>query len=137
MNSGGPGTRGGRLEGSRPGGIRWPVVLSTLFALLLGWYLLYTQSMVRALRTNTETLTEIFTEVNDALIDPNELRADDALWRLNSLIRETGIPMVLMGARDTVLSVENLPFDVDISRPEGQERVRQYVRRLDLRNPPV
>jgi signal transduction histidine kinase len=137
MNSGGPGTRGGRLEGSRPGGIRWPVVLSTLFALLLGWYLLYTQSMVRALRTNTETLTEIFTEVNDALIDPNPLRADDALFRLNSLIRETGIPMVLMGARDTVLSVENLPFDVDISRPEGQERVRQYVRRLDLRNPPV
>jgi signal transduction histidine kinase len=137
MNPGGPGARGGRLEGGRPSGIRWPVLLSTLFAILLGWYLIYTQSVVRALRTNTETLTEIFTEVNDALMDPDPLRADDALFRLNSLIRETGIPMVLMGPRDTVLSVENLPFDVDVRTPEGQDRIRQYVRRLDLRNPPV
>ena len=137
MNPGSPGTRGGRLEGGPDRGIRWPVLLSTLFAILLGWYLVYTQSVVQALRSNTGTLTEIFAEVNDALIDPDPLRGDDALFRLNSMIRETGIPMVLMGPRDTVLSVENLPFDVDISEADGQERVRQYVRRLDLRNPPV
>ncbi len=137
MSPGGPGARGGRLEGGRARGIRWPVLLSTLFAILLGWYLVYTQSVVEALRTNTETLTQIFAEVNNALIDPDPLRADDALFRLNSMIRETGIPMVLMGARDTVLSVENLPFDVDVSSPEGQDRVQAYVRRLDLRNPPI
>jgi signal transduction histidine kinase len=130
----GPGAAGGWAQR-----IRWPVLLSTFFAILLGWYLLYTQSMVRALRSNAETLTEVFSEVNDALMDPDPdpLRADDALFRLNTIIRETGIPMVLMGAQDTVLSVENLPFEVDVSRPEGQERVRQYVRRLDQRNPPV
>jgi signal transduction histidine kinase len=33
--------------------------------------------------------------------------------------------------------VENLPFEVDIETPEGQARVRAYVRRLDQRNPPV
>ncbi|HSM06170.1 MAG TPA: HAMP domain-containing sensor histidine kinase [Longimicrobiales bacterium] len=127
-----PGAAGGWAQR-----IRWPVLLSTLFAILLGWYLVYTQSMVRALRANAETLTEVFSEVNDALIDPDPLRADDALFRLNTIIRETGIPMVLMGPQDTVLSVENLPFEVDVSRPEGQDRVRQYVRRLDQRNPPV
>ena len=132
MKLDGPGAAGGWAQR-----IRWPVLLSTLFAILLGWYLVYTQSMVRALRANAETLTEVFSEVNDALIDPDPLRADDALFRLNTIIRETGIPMVLMGPQDTVLSVENLPFEVDVSRPEGQDRVRQYVRRLDQRNPPV
>lgn len=131
------GTPGGRLGGGGSGGIQWPVVLSTLFAILLGWYLVYSQSMVQALRSNTETLTEIFGEVNDALINPDPIRADDALFRLQTLIKGTGIPMVLMGPRDTVLSVENLPFDVDLSTERGQERVRRYVTRLDRRNPPV
>ena len=128
--------------GSRPGAgvasrIQWPVVLSTLFVVLLGWYLIYSQSMVEALRTNTNTLTQVFAEVNEALIDPDPRRADDALFRLQGMIRNTGIPMVLMGPQDTVISVENLPFDVDLSTPSGQARVRSYVDRLDVRNSPV
>lgn len=125
--------------------VRWPVVLSTLFAVLLGWYLLYTQRMVRGFRANSEILTEVLAKVNETLLDSTSLndplatagRNMDALVELQDLIVATGIPLVQMGPLDTVLYVENLPFDADVATPVGQERVRAYVRRLDQRNPPV
>lgn len=133
-----------------PGGswmdrVRWPVVLSTLFAILLGWYLLYTQRMVQGFRANAEILTEVLVEVNAVLTDTANLgdpearlrRAEQTLIELQDLIKETRIPMVVMGVQDTVLAVENLPFDADPATPQGQERIRQYVMRLDQRNPPV
>jgi len=125
--------------------VQWPVVLSTLFVLLLGWYLLYTQRMVRGFRANAEILTEVLVTVNRALTDTTSLgdpegrlrSAEQAFVELQDLIKETRIPMVVMGSGDTVVAVENLPFDADPSTAEGQERIRQYVRRLDQRNPPV
>ncbi|HSG49182.1 MAG TPA: HAMP domain-containing sensor histidine kinase [Longimicrobiales bacterium] len=125
--------------------VQWPVVLSTLFAILLGWYVLYTQRMVQGFRANAEILTEVLVEVNGVLTDTSNLgdveaqlrTAEQALIELQDLIKETGIPLVLMGAGDTVLAVENLPFDADPATFEGQERIRRYVRRLDQQNPPV
>jgi signal transduction histidine kinase len=116
---------------------RWPIALATLFVALLGWYLLYTQQIVRALRADAETLTQIFSEVQAGITDPDPARADEALFRLQTIIRESGVPLVLTGARDTVLDARNLPFEADLESPEGQERVQAYVRRLDARHPPV
>lgn len=125
--------------------VQWPVVLSTLFAVLLGWYLLYTQRMVQSFRANSEILTEVLVEVNEVLLDTTYMgdpvarlqAAEGALIELQDLIIETGIPLVIMGPQDTVIAVENLPFNADPATPEGQDRIRRYVRRLDLRNPPV
>ncbi len=125
--------------------MQWPVVLSTLFAILLGWYLLYTQRMVQSFRANSEILTEVLVELNGFLLDTTDLAdpearlqaADGTLFELQDLIIETGIPMVIMGPRDTVLAVTNLPFNANLATPEGQERIRRYVARLDQRNPPV
>jgi len=116
---------------------RWPVALATLFVVLLGWYLLYTQQIVRALRTDAETFTRIFSEVQAGITDPDPARADEALFRLQTIIRESGVPLVLTGPRDTVLDARNLPFEADLESPEGQGRVKAYVRRLDARRPPV
>lgn len=116
---------------------RWPVALATLFVLLLGWYLVYTAQIVRALRADAETLTRIFAEVQAGIADPDPARADEALFRLQGIILESRVPLVLTGPRDTVLTAENLPFEVDLGTAEGQARVQAYVRRLDLRNPPV
>ncbi|MDT8341735.1 MAG: ATP-binding protein [Longimicrobiales bacterium] len=139
-----------RRSGSAPGlpwmdRVHWPVVLSTLFALLLGWYLLYTHRMVEGFRANAEILTEVLVTVNEVLTDTADLddavarlrRAEEAFVDLQDLIKATGIPLVVMGAGDTVVAVENLPFDADPATAEGQERIRRYVRRLDQRNPPV
>lgn len=116
---------------------RWPVALATLFVALLGWYLVYTQEIVRALRADAETLTQIFAEVQAGLADPDPARAEDALFRLQTIILESGVPLVVTGPGDTVQYAENLPFEADLATPEGQRRVGAYVRRLDARQPPV
>jgi signal transduction histidine kinase len=116
---------------------RWPVALATLFVALLGWYLVYTQEIVRALRADAETLTQIFAEVQSGLADPDPARAEDALFRLQTIILESGVPLVITGPGDTIQTARNLPFEVDLETPAGQERVRAYVRRLDARQPPV
>lgn len=117
--------------------IKWPIALATLFVVLVGWYLVYTRQIVRALQGDAETLTEIFSQVQAGMADPDPDRADEALFRLQSIILESGVPLVLTGPGDTVMDARNLPFEVDLNTPEGQQRVRNYVRRLDVRNPPV
>ncbi len=116
---------------------RWPLALATLFLVLLGWYLFYTRSIGSALQENAETLTEIFAEVQRAVADPDPSRTEQALATLQDLVLSTDIPIVLTGTRDSVTAVENLPFEVDISTRAGQLRVREYVRTLDQRNPPI
>lgn len=117
--------------------IKWPVALATTFVLLLGWYVVYTQQIVRALRADAETLTRIFVEVQQGIASTDPAAEVEALFRLQSAIIESDIPIVHTGPGDTVLAAQNLPFEVDLETPRGQERVRAYVRRLDLRHPPV
>jgi signal transduction histidine kinase len=117
--------------------IKWPLALATLFVALLGWYVLYTQQIVRALEADQKTLTEIFAEVQSGITAPDPGRADEALFRLQTIILESQVPLVLTGPSDTVYAASNLPFEADLSTSEGQELVRAYVRRLDLQNAPV
>ncbi|MSR36045.1 MAG: HAMP domain-containing histidine kinase [Gemmatimonadetes bacterium] len=117
--------------------IKWPVALATLFVLLLGWYVVYTQQIVRALRADAETLTRIFVEVQQGLGSTDQAAEVGALFRLQTAIIESEVPLVQTGPRDTIIAAQNLPFTVDLETREGQERVRAYVRRLDLRHPPV
>lgn len=115
--------------------IKWPVALATLFVLLLGWYLLYTQQIVEQVRGNSALLSRIFAEVQEGLVTQgNETQV---LFNLQGIVRDAGVPLVVMGPGDTVLAHENLPFAVDANTAEGQERVRSYVRRLDAENPPI
>lgn len=115
--------------------IKWPVALATLFVLLLGWYLLYTQQIVEQVRGNSALLSRIFAEVQEGLVTQgNETQV---LFNLQGIVRDAGVPLVVMGPGDTVLAHENLPFSVDTNTAEGQERVRSYVRRLDAENPPI
>jgi len=117
--------------------IKWPVALATAFVLLLGWYVVYTQQIVRALRANAETLTEIYGEVQEGLNSIGPTAEVDALFRLQQIIVASGVPMVQMGPGDTVYAARNLPFDADLETAEGQAAVREYSRRLDVRHPPV
>ena len=90
--------------------VQWPVVLSTLFAILLGWYLLYTQRMVQGFRANAEVLTEVLVEVNGALTDTSDLDdpvarlrvAEEALIALQDLIRRSeasGCPLAALTSK--------------------------------------
>jgi len=115
--------------------IKWPVALATLFVLLLGWYLVYTQQIVEQVRGNAALLSQIFAEIQEGLVTQgNETQV---LFDLQGIVREAGVPLVVMGPGDTVLAHENLPFSVDVNTSDGQERVRAYVRRLDAENAPI
>ena len=124
--------------------IRWPVALTTLFLVLFGWYLIYTQSLLVGLNENQELTGEVFRIAQELIQDPGgsetsgsggrlrDVRGfENPLFELQEVIIESGVPMVWINPADSVLSVENLPFDADIFTPEGQGLVKAYVRRLD------
>ena len=124
--------------------IRWPVALATLFVVLFGWYLIYTQSLLVGLNENQALTSEVFSIAQELIQDTagaersgagrrlQDVRGfENPLFELQEVIIRSGIPMVWISPADSVLSVENLPFDADIFTPEGQELVKAHVRGLD------
>ena len=116
---------------------RWPIALAVLFVAELVWYLFYTESIVRALRSDARDLTQIYAQVQEGIGDPSPGAAEDALYRLQSIILEGGVPLVQTGVGDTVLAAANLPFEADLAIPSDYARVRNFARRLDLSHSPV
>jgi signal transduction histidine kinase len=117
--------------------LRWSLILATAFLGLLGWYLVYTEQIVRVFRSDISTMTRMFAEVQAGLADPDPARANLALVRLQEIILESGVPLVLSSQGDTILAAVNLPFEANLATPQGQRRVQEYLTRLDARNPPV
>jgi signal transduction histidine kinase len=124
--------------------IKWPVALSTLFLVLFGWYLLYTQRLLVGLNENQELTSEVFRIAQELIQDTGGAETpgsaggtrdaggfETALFELQEVLLRSRIPMIVINASDSVLSVENLPFDADVFAPQGQERVRSYVRQLE------
>jgi signal transduction histidine kinase len=117
--------------------IKWPVALATLFVLLLGWWLLYTQQIVQRVEENAALLSRVFAEVQAGLLAQSQTGETQALLNLQTMIVETEVPLVVMGPADTVLLHANLPFEADERTSRGQEDIRAYVRSLDQVNPPI
>ena len=121
--------------------IKWPVALATLFLVLFGWYLIYTELLRVGLNENQELMSEVFGIAQELIQDTTGAERsgadgrlqdmpgfDNPLFALQEVIRRSGIPMVIISPSGSVTSVEN--FDADISTPEGQEQVKAYVRRI-------
>ena len=115
--------------------IKWPVALATLFVMLLGSYVWYNWQMYRRAQANSDLMSRIFSEVQEGLVDGSG--ETQALFNLQGMVVESGVRFVITGPGDTVLAHENLPFEVDEATPEGQERIRAYVRRLDEIHAPI
>ena len=117
--------------------IKWPVALATVFLVQLGVFLLYTQNIARTLDENTERLSQIYHEVQTGISTMDESATVEALFNLQRIILESGVPLVLTGPADTVLAAENLGFEVDLETREGQAAVQAYIQRLDGEHVPV
>ncbi len=117
--------------------IKWPIALATLFVLLLGWYLLYTQQIFRRVQENSELRSRVYTEVQAGLVSQDQAEVTQSLLELQRIVTESGVPLVVMGPGDTVLSHVNLPFEVDDATVAGQQRIRSYVQTLDAEHDPV
>ncbi len=117
--------------------IKWPVALATVFLVQLGVFLLYTQNIARTLDENTERLSQIYHEVRTGISTMDESATVEALFNLQRIILESGVPLVLTGPADTVLAAENLGFEVDLETRAGQATVQAYIQRLDVEHVPV
>ncbi len=124
--------------------IKWPVALATLFLILFGWYLVYTELLQDGLNSNQELMSEVFAIAQELIQDTTgaerlgssgglqDVRGfDNPLFELSEVVIRSGIPMIWVSPADSVLSVQNLPFDADILTPEGQARVKAYVGGLE------
>src|SRR5690349_14641122 len=117
--------------------IKWPVALATVFLLVLGWWLIYTQEIVDRVEDNSVLLSQIFAEVQTGILTGDPTRETQALLNLQGMVVATQVPLVVMGPADTLITSANLPFDPDDTTPAGRAELRAYVAELDAVNPPV
>ena len=118
--------------------IRWPVALATLFLIVFGWYLVYTQLLQDGLRKNQALMSEVFAIAQELIQDTSRSERlvggrlqDVPLFDLQEVMIRSRIPMIIISPAESVVSVENLPFEADILTPEGQEEVQAYVSRIE------
>ena len=118
--------------------IRWPVALATLFLIVFGWYLVYTQLLQDGLRENQALMREVFAIAQELIQDTSRSERlvdgrlqDVPLFDLQEVMIRSRIPMIIISPAESVVSVENLPFAADILTPEGQEEVQAYVSRIE------
>jgi signal transduction histidine kinase len=115
----------------------WPTVLALLAAATLGWYLVYTELLVREMRRDAAIHSRIFVEVLRGLYDPAEGAAEEALLRLVEEVQRLGIPIVITDADGLPAYVTNLPFEADPADPDDQTRLLNYARLLSEEHPPI
>ena len=60
----------------------WPTVLALLAAVVLGWYLLYTELLMREMRRDALVHSSIYLEILQGLSDPRPGAADQTLLTL-------------------------------------------------------
>lgn len=115
----------------------WPTVLALLAAATLGWYLVYTELLVREVRRDAVIHSRIFVEVLRGLYDPSEGAAEEALLQLVEEVQRLGIPIVITDADGVPAYVTNLPFDADPADPADGPRLLEYARQLSEAHPPI
>jgi len=113
---------------------RAPVVLVALgIAVLLAWYVAYTQRVVGELRREAKRSARMYADVYRGLNSPNDANGIGALLQLADEIRQAGVPLIVTTVDGTPTAAANLPFDAQPDDP----RVRAYVPTLDATNDPV
>lgn len=110
----------------------WPATLAALALLLFGSYLAYTQYLVRQLRAEAAIHTRMLALIQEGMAAPDD-SASDALLRLQLLLGELNVPLVVTNQQGTIINVQNLPFEARMDDPRGRVRIEEYVDRLKLR----
>ena len=113
---------------------RAPAVLLVVgFAVLLGWYAIYTQRVIAELRREASRSGLMSARVFRALSAPSEGASIAALLDLAQHIREIGVPVIVTDPHGVPRDTANLPF---VARLDSQQ-MHDYVFELDAQNPPV
>ncbi len=115
----------------------WPTALGLLAAAVLGWYLLYTELLVREMRRDAVVQSRIYVQVLRGLTDRRDDAAELTLLNISQDIQRLGVPIVVADPDGIPSYTSNLPFPADLSNPEDQRRTYRYMQDLARRNPPI
>jgi signal transduction histidine kinase len=115
----------------------WPTALGLLAAVVLGWYLLYTELLMREMRADAAEHSRIYIEILRGLQDPREGAAEQTLLELSGRVQALGIPIVVTDPDGVVSYVSNIPFEADPMDPDEQFRLYAYAQELAQSNPPI
>jgi signal transduction histidine kinase len=115
----------------------WPVGLALLAIAVLGSYLLYTEQLVRAFRSEAEVHRRMYALVQRGLLSTEPGAELQALTDLQAELTRLGVPMVAVSPEGEPYATENLPFDADLADPVDRERVLRYAELLSQRNPVI
>ena len=118
-------------------------VVTVGVVLLLGSYIVYTQSVVVELRHEAERSGRLYARVYEALADPGA-DASAALLDMSRAIGESKVPVLVTDADGNLAAAVNTPFDKLASggtrvdpRLQGNEPLRRYIAKLDRENQPI
>jgi signal transduction histidine kinase len=122
-------------------------------ALLLGWYVVYTQRVVAELRRAAQLQGRMSSRIYSALADTSSTEGTrlEALLALAAQIRESGVPLVLLDPEGNIADTSNLPLRFSATAAdsladsttrqrrltEDSAALRAYVQELDAESPPI
>ncbi|MEN8143402.1 MAG: HAMP domain-containing sensor histidine kinase [Gemmatimonadota bacterium] len=115
---------------------RFALGIALAFSAILLSYLVYTTRIANTLRRDAGSYSRIYFRVVQSAVSQDGLSFESMLELLDELYK-IEIPVVLTDVQGLPNDARNLPFEADLSDPAGQERVREYVARLDARSIPL
>jgi signal transduction histidine kinase len=115
----------------------WLTALGLLAVVVLGWYLLYTELLMREMRRDARVHSRIYITILRGLNDPREGSALQTLFSLSDYVQDLGIPIVVTDADGIPAYTSNLPFEADPNNPADLPRLARYLSRLERNNPPL
>jgi signal transduction histidine kinase len=115
----------------------WPTAFVILAMFVLGWYLLYTELLMREMRRDALVHSSMTFQILRGLSDPREESANQTLLSLVEQVHHLGIPIVVADPEGEPAWVSSLPFQADPNDPRDRERLYAYMSELERRNPPM
>ena len=116
------------------------IVVAVGVLLLLGSYIVYTQSVVFELRREAERSGRMYARVYEALTDTSA-DANGALLDLSRQIRESKVPVLVTDASGVPTGAVNTQFDERVLAGDSSlatdPKVGEYVAKLDRQNLPI
>jgi signal transduction histidine kinase len=113
------------------------MLVATLFLVLLGSYVWYTQRVIVDLRADARRSTEMYARVFRAFADSSPGAMDAALLDLSKSIQAQGVPLVWTDANGVVAGHANLPFDAAHTLSDTDSRIKEYVAVLQGEHEPI
>jgi signal transduction histidine kinase len=113
-----------------------PIGIVAAFSAVLISYLVYTWQIAEELRRDAAVFSRIYFQVVQAAASPEGLTTEGEFQLLLELY-DLGIPVVQTDLEGNPTLVKNLPFQAALEDTADVARVKSYVERLDLRNPPL